>query len=457
MKLRNKRFRDYKTLADRYRFRVFFCRYNRENRSVTRPLIVLMDKELQIPVKVTTLGDIMLYRRDISEFTADRRDLSVICQFLNYVFFEHADRYRVTDLADITLNMVQDFMTDYGNTRMKDGRYPARSTLIAHRNAVCQFAARLCHVLTMRHLKESDIMRVHNTRQAGGRTVKSYEYGVNLVFHEDLKELKHLHRDMPNELIPKLLDRARTDDPEIVFAIVLGYRAGLREGEICSLRDEGSCFGSSFTFQKEMGTCTGITIDLMKEYDLRPADHVIIGGIKRERRQAVYPVYAPEIYEAYMAHRELMKTRPRQKTMPMFTNKNRTRSTGVYEAMTVKSYTTRVTNLMKSLLPQLAADPEPALQRFYLEMLGRSWGVHAFRHLFTVNLVVREDLDLAMIKLLRGDRSDTAAASYLNNKGVFRRKYDRTVAEMHRDILSGIPEEEPIGLIPEEPDWEVTP
>ena len=112
---------------------------------------------------------------------------------------------------------------------------------------------------------------------------------------------------------------------------------------------------------------------------------------------------------------------------------------------------------MKSLLPQLAADPEPALQRFYLEMLGRSWGVHAFRHLFTVNLVVREDLDLAMIKLLRGDRSDTAAASYLNNKGVFRRKYDRTVAEMHRDILSGIPEEEPIGLIPEEPDWEVTP
>ena len=62
-----------------------------------------------------------------------------------------------------------------------------------------------------------------------------------------------------------------------------------------------------------------------------------------------------------------------------------------------------------------------------------------------------------MIKLFRGDRSDTAAASYLTNKGVFRRKYDRTVEEMHRDILNGIPEEELIGLIPEEPDGEVTP
>lgn len=83
MKLNNKQFRDYKTLANRYRFRLIFCRYNRENRPVTRPLIALMDKELRIPVRVTTLGDIMLYRKDISEFTADRQ----ICQSTSNSYF----------------------------------------------------------------------------------------------------------------------------------------------------------------------------------------------------------------------------------------------------------------------------------------------------------------------------------------------------------------------------------
>ena len=48
MKLNNKQFRDYKPLADRYRFRLIFCRYNREHRPVARPLIAIIDTELQI-------------------------------------------------------------------------------------------------------------------------------------------------------------------------------------------------------------------------------------------------------------------------------------------------------------------------------------------------------------------------------------------------------------------------
>ena len=69
-------------------------------------------------------------------------------------------------------------------------------------------------------------------------------------------------------------------------------------------------------------------------------------------------------------------------------------------------------------------------------MLGHSWGAHSLRHLFTVNLVVYENVDLPTLKLLRGDKSNEAAETYLRNKGLLRNKLTETVAQLFDQIIS---------------------
>ena len=55
---------------------------------------------------------------------------------------------------------------------------------------------------------------------------------------------------------------------------------------------------------------------------------------------------------------------------------------------------------------------------------------------FTVNLVVYENVDLPTLKLLRGDKSNEAAETYLRNKGLLRNKLTETVAQLFDQIIS---------------------
>lgn len=434
MKLTGKKLQDYLDLTNHFRFQLFPCTYSREHRLVKRPMIAIVNTDTGVTVQLTTIADVAIYLNDTSEFTTHKQDIFTIIQLLNYIFIDHAEKYRICDLRDITLDMLQDFIYDYCNTLMPDGRYPTKRTIFSHRSTVCHFAYRLCEKYEMRSLKKEDIMHVRSYTDSNYRVKSMIEYHINVISHEQEIELKHLWRDMPAELIPKLIRTAQIYDPEMVLAITLGYRAGLREGEICSIRDEGSLFGKSILCDKLMGECRGITIDLTKDFILRP-DGVETGNIKRKRRQVTYNKYVHEIYEAYRKHREIISNKPRRDTLPLFVNRKKNRSTGYYEAMTTEGYHKRMNALMKRLLPQLATDPNPVMQQFYLEMLGHSWGAHSLRHLFTVNLVVYENVDLPTLKLLRGDKSDEAAEAYLRNKGLLRNKLTETVARLFDQII----------------------
>lgn len=436
MKLSGKRLEEYLSLTRHYRFRIFTCRYSNREELVERPMIVLINTETGIPVRIMGLTDAAIYSVDQNGFSTHRYDLMTIVQFLNYVFFDHADRFRISEIEDLTLDMIQEYIYDYCKTRLSNGTLPSKRTILSHRSAVCQFSYRLCQKYKMRHLKKNDIMTVIATTDSQYRTKKVIEYKVQVVFHERQQiELKTLWRDMPNAFVQKLITAARLFDPEMVLAIVLSYRAGLREGEICSLRDEESIYGKSILCEKMLGRCINITISLTNDFLLRP-DGTSVGKIKRKRRQPVYESYVPEIYDAYIEHRELVQDKNRRDCMPLFTNKLRSKD-GYHEAMTTASYHARIKKLFDLVLPNLSNDPDPALQRFYYEMIGHTWGAHSFRHLFTVNLVVDENVDLATLKLLRGDRSDDAAEAYLKNKGLLRKKFNTQLNILFDGILKG--------------------
>ena len=150
-------------------------------------MIAIVNTDTGVTVQLTTIADVAIYLNDTSEFTTHKQDIFTIIQLLNYIFIDHAEKYRICDLRDITLDMLQDFIYDYCNTLMPDGRYPTKRTIFSHRSTVCHFAYRLCEKYEMRSLKKEDIMHVRSYTDSNYRVKSMIEYHINVIGHDTNK------------------------------------------------------------------------------------------------------------------------------------------------------------------------------------------------------------------------------------------------------------------------------
>ena len=103
-------------------------------------------------------------------------------------------------------------------------------------------------------------------------------------------------------------------------------------------------------------------------------------------------------------------------------------------ALTKQSYCNRITNIIKTyVIPELLRSGSPELESFALQVNENSWGLHAFRHWFTVQLVLDTD-NPNTIASFRGDASILSAYAYLQNKGELVQRYEQ-IGESHVDSL----------------------
>ncbi|GHT58933.1 hypothetical protein FACS18945_5130 [Bacteroidia bacterium] len=208
--------------------------------------------------------------------------------------------------------------------------------------------------------------------------------------------------------------------PDIALAICLQAFAGLRAGEICNVRQEASPLGGGIIFTHIVGDVRKIEIDLTREVRLR-SDGVIVGKIKKERIQCVYPPFIDAFVAAYKFHRDHM--RPSESDYcPMFTN-----SRG--KAMTYIDYSRRFDALVtKHFRPALLESDDPACKLYGQLLYENKLGLHALRHWFSVQLVLHGE-DIAQIQFWRGDSNPESAFVYLQNKGDLVRELERTSAD----------------------------
>lgn len=402
--------------------------------------IVIKDVETNLIIKITDFADYVIYRvLDESErYKTDKGSLYTTCQFLNFVFFENYEKYRIESVFDLKKEMVFDFLNMYSMTRTKNGRYPKKQSIKDKRAVVCLFIEMLCHYnkKEMKYLKRGDLVHTHIYKE-GYKTRYRNEYLIYIRYMEAQRdELDQLLRDMPISISDRFIKMAEIYEPELCFAIVLQLYGGLRCGEVCNVRRKESSVGpgviiNSIRVIDKKGNpylhAKSFQIDLRKEYTMR-TDEKCVGKIKSKSFASIFGPFTDIVYRYYLKHLEIIRDKDCEPVMPMFLCKNKNSSSNIYYALTKASYIKRVKSLFyKHVLPSLENDPDPDLANFYLQMRTHTWGPHAFRHWFTVFLIYCGVDDLATLKDLRRDRDPHSAEVYLKRKGVLMRTYEKSL------------------------------
>ena len=340
-----------------------------------------------------------------------------ICMMLNYILIDNYDVYKIDHVFNITKEMLVMFFTDYALGPKADGGHRGSESVENCIHAVTLFFSKLIwkygsHVA----MKREELYREVRSYDHRGRPVKRSVPDFEIRY---VPEGKEIFRDIPTKVFVILMNLALRYTPDIAFAMGLQAFAGLRPGEVCNVRQEGSPKGSGIIFTYLDGRMIRADIDLTHEYAMR-SDGVECGKIKRERKQGVYRPFLEVFQQLYENHKVFLATQTYEADYcPMFVN-----ASGM--AMTYANYYARFQYLVDThLRPLLLMHPDAECQVYGQMLCENKLAPHALRHWFSVQLALRGE-PIEQLQYWRGDNSPDSALLYLQNKGELVRKLEET-------------------------------
>lgn len=331
-----------------------------------------------------------------------------ICMMLNYVLIEHYEKFRIDHIFKINREALDCFFRDYAQGTLSDGSHRGKQSVEKCVNAVTLFFRKLRRKYSgYLVLREVDLVNEITVRDRRGQLRQKK---VPAFQAKGFPNRKPVFRELPTKAFQILLNLAFRYAKDIALALCLQAFAGLRAGEVMSVRQEGSPLGNGLSFTRFESTVKKIEIDLMRELPLR-SDGVICGKIKRERIQCVYPPFLDAFCTAYEYHKEFLSTQSYETSYcPMFVN-----SKGM--AMTYDDYARRFSALVNNHFRAVLLECDDPELRIYGQLLYENrLGSHALRHWYSVQLVLNGE-DIAQIQFWRGDKNPESAFEYLQNKG----------------------------------------
>ena len=366
-------------------------------------------------VRFTRLQDYAGFKNYKPITSNAEKKLYYVCGMLNYVLVDHGRRFGIRHVFGITAEMLQEYFDFYASAAKADGVYRSRDSILKCIGAVTAFMANLVWKFGG-HMKLSrqDIYRDEIAYDRNGRR---YHRAVPLFQAVGMPVRRRIFRDIPYKVFEILIPMAFRYSRDIAFGLCLQAFAGLRAGEVLSVRQECSPLGKGITFTEIGGRVVKAVIDVEQEVLIRD-DDVEVSMIKKERLQGVYPAFLKAFCKAYEIHKEYLSGRTFDRDYwPMFINRNG-------EAMTYESYRIRFHDLVNNhLRPYLIQSADPELRLYGQLLYENQLGTHALRHWFTVQLVLRGE-DIGAIQYWRGDSSPDSAFEYLQNKGDLTRELE---------------------------------
>lgn len=396
-----------------------------------------------ITLKMTDYNKYVGVAKTKYAYHSDNDAVRRVCNFLTYTLFMNREKYKAVRVTDIPFSAAVDYIEQYSQTKNEKGQCPGRQSVEKERAAVSHFMYNLGARRTdyQEHYYVKKMLLQESTKKPfAARSERQrfwWDYEIKTRFFSVRKN--NLIRDMPQKAIPILLRAIRREEPSLLFAVLLQLCAGLREGELVNVRRSNSIYPGGIRYTKENGRFTSFEVDLTTEYALR-SDGKFIGNIKVERVQAVYPIFLDAIQDAYEQHMQLIGADEFEEEAPMFVNDRCSSVTGKRMAISVSSYCNRIKRVMlKTVIPELLKADDSELKIFGLILNEGKWGLHAFRHWFSVQLVLNGE-DLNGVAFWRGDKAPESAYTYLQNKGELEKRYRRAneiVANEIRDCIWG--------------------
>ena len=392
----------------------------------SRSFIVLRNA-YDVIVRFTRLQDYAGFK-NYKPITSDaEKKLYYICGMLNYVLVDNGKRFGIRHVFGITTEMMQEYFDYYASEKKADGDYRGKDSINKCISAVTAFMANLAWKFgSFVKVTRQDLYR---DEVAYDRNGKRYHKAIPVFQVSGMPVQKRIFRDIPNKVFEILIPMAFRYARDIAFGICLQAFAGLRAGEVCSVRQECSPLGKGIILTEINGRVVKAVIDVEQEIRIRE-DNVEVSMIKKERKQGVYPAFLGAFCKAYELHKEYLDSHTFDKDYcPMFINKNG-------DAMTYETYRTRFQELINNhLRPYLIHCSDPELRLYGQLLYENQLGTHALRHWFTVQLVLRGE-DIGTIQYWRGDSSPESAFTYLQNKGDLTRELTAAGDRMMELLIS---------------------
>ena len=351
--------------------------------------------------------------------------LHYICMMLNYVLMKHYDKFRINHVFNVSREALEDFFRDYAMEKQPNGKYRGEQSIEKCVYAVTSFFRKLrwkfgSHVV----LKNEDLFTEKTVYNKYGKSKKKKLPAFQV---RGVPKSEEPFRELPTKAFRILLNLAFRYASDIAFAICLQAFAGLRAGEVCNVRQEGTPEGNGIIFTRVEGRTVKIEIDLTRELMMR-SDGVVCGRIKKERVQCVYSPFLEAFVAAYEHHKQFLSANPYEPNFcPMFINER-----GM--AMTYDDYSRRFKVLVDNHFRAVLLECDDPECRIYGQLLyENTLTTQSLRHWFSVQLVLHGE-DIAQIQYWRGDKSPESAFAYLQNKGDLIRELE-SVNEFLAEIL----------------------
>ena len=394
----------------RYRYAVFEHKlvFDAKN-AYTRSFIVIKN-QYDVIVRFTGFHNyIDAYEKGVCvPLTSDAKaKMHYVCAMLNYILIDNHDVFGVGHVFSIEKGMLDVFFKDYALTKRPDGSYKGRQSVEKCVSAVTGFFRKLSRSFGgYMKIGPTDLYAEKTVFTKRGKLQKKYSPNFKVRF---VASEKAIFRDIPTKVFQIIVNQAFRRTPEIAFAICLQAFAGLRPGEVCNVRQECSPLGGGMSITSVDSVVKKVEIDLTTAFALR-SDGVKCGGIKKKRRQCVYPAFLPAFCKAYEFHKNIMRGVFERAYCPMFVG-----SSGM--AMTYADYRLRFHYLITEYVrPVLLAHEDPELVLYGQLLCEHKRGPHAMRHWFSVQLALMGE-DVAGLQYWRGDSNPESALLYLQNKG----------------------------------------
>lgn len=349
-----------------------------------------------------------------SLYAGPNKRCTMACLFLNYIFF---DKYHIKKLTDVKANMVKDFLNDYGLCNLpgdNERTHRGKETVNLCISQIIDFLDLMIQDNPQCKMKIDDLYR---KEKVFSKTKKKYFERKVPIFEVNYRpKVKKIFRDIPEGAFQIIMNEIVTNHRNILMLAALSAFAGMRPSECCNVRREDSPLGPGIVFEVVDGEVTGITIDISEEKNLR-SDLISVGGIKKERKQKVYPAFIEAFMSCYEMYMSYIENSQYEAEYGALTNT----STG--KAYTYDSYYMEFRKAVNDCIPIMLEDEDPQVVNYGHLLQENRISPHILRHWFSVKLTLYGE-DVAGLMNWRGDKSPESALTYLMDKSELEKQYE---------------------------------
>lgn len=388
-------------------------------------VFITLENDRNKKFKVTGYTQYFLKKMKNREIETKDNHAKIIVSFLNYVFFEKYDRYKLKRITDLQIGHGEEFLQDMADGKIGDKKKTKETVQRAERilTKFYRFIFEQCDK-KMKYITDSDFVEITtvSNKKRSRKTEKSYESLFDIEYRHSVPTQRI--KSISSFLFSEIMAVCDSHYPQLKLAICLQAFGGLRKGEVCNVTKDKLKFGMS-------GFDIGwFNVDLREKTPMR-SDGKSTGGIKKYRIQPIHPVFLSIFQKVYDEHMKLIANTP-NKFGAIFLNR-------YGEAMMAQDYEKMFARLLKKVHKRLSKRKDfKSLSEANILMSG-SMNTHVLRHFFTQFISLLEDTrNPTEIAYWRGDSSLETAIIYLTQHPQVDDKIKEIQQRVFQDIWGDI-------------------